>query len=54
MIMVTNFQRDDDLMLHSGLNRSTVSQILYHYTLQDIVDAPILEIDHDHGNNFST
>jgi hypothetical protein len=23
MIMVTNFQRDDDLMLHSGLNIST-------------------------------
>jgi hypothetical protein len=30
MIMVTNFQRDDDLMLHSNLNRSTsmVSQFL--------------------------
>ena len=54
--MVANFQRDDDLMLHSNLNRSTsmVSQFYYHYTLKDIADAPISEIDHDHGNKFST
>ena len=56
MIMVTNFKRDDDLMLHSTLNRSTttVSQFLYHYTLPYLADAPNLEIDHDHGNKFST
>ena len=54
MIMVTNFQRDDDLMLHSTLNRSTttVLQFLYHYTLQDLADAPNSEIDHDHGNTL--
>jgi hypothetical protein len=54
--MVTNFQRDYDLMLHSTLNRSTttVLQFLYHYTLQDLADAPNSETDHDHGNTFST
>ena len=52
----TNFQRNDDLMLHSTLNisTSTVSQFFYHYTLQDLADAPNSEIDHDHGNKFST
>ena len=56
MIMVTNFKHDDDLMLHSTLNRSTttISQFLYHYTLPDLADSPNLEIDHDHGNKFST
>ena len=54
MIMVTNFQCDDDLMLHSTLNRSTttVSQFLYHYTLQDLADAPISEICHDRCNEL--
>ena len=33
---------------------TTVSQILYHYTLQHLADAPNSEIDHDHGNKFST
>ena len=54
MIMITNFQRDDDLMLHSNLNRSTstVSQFFYHYTLRDLADAPNSEIDRDHGNTL--
>ena len=48
------FQRDDDLMLHSNLNRSTstVSQFFYHYTLRDLAEAPNSKIDHDHGNTI--
>jgi hypothetical protein len=52
-----NRQCDDDLMLHSTLNisTSTVSNFFFNlYTLQHLADAPNSEIDHDHGDKFST